>query len=72
MSSIAASNGGQGRTVLLDNGGRVGQRGWSYATYAFCGVEYRTEPTVCGIEKENSRYSRSLEGKMRTRESSKE
>ena len=27
MSSLAASDGGQGRTALLDNGGRVGQRG---------------------------------------------
>ena len=25
--------------------GRVGQRGWSSATYAFCGIEYRTQPT---------------------------
>ena len=35
MPSLAASDGGQGRTALLDNGGRVGQRGWSSATYAF-------------------------------------
>ena len=59
MPSLAANDGGQGRTVLLDNGGRVGQRGWSSAMYAFCGVEYRTQPMVCGIEKEKSRYSRS-------------
>ena len=59
MPNLAANDGGQGRTVLLDNGGRVGQRGWSTATYAFCGVEYRTQPMVCGIEKEKSRYSRS-------------
>jgi len=48
--------------ALLDNGGQVEQRGWSSATYAFCGVKYWTQPTVCGIEKENatkSRYSRS-------------
>ena len=32
MPSLAASDGGQGRTALLDNGGRVGQRGWSSAT----------------------------------------
>ena len=25
--------------MLLDNGGRGGQRGWSSATYVFCGVE---------------------------------
>ena len=36
MPSLAASNGGQGRTAFLDNGGRVGQRGWSSTTYAFC------------------------------------
>ena len=35
MPSLAASDGGQGRTALLDNGGRVGQRGWSSAMYAF-------------------------------------
>ena len=35
MPSLAASDGGQGRTAFLDNGGRVGQRGWSSATYAF-------------------------------------
>ena len=58
MPSLAASDGGQGRTVLLDNGGRVGQCSWSSATYAFCGVEYWTQPMVCGIEKEKSRYSR--------------
>ena len=59
MSSLAANDGGQGRMALLDNEGRVGQRDWSSATYAFCRVEYRTQPTVCGIEKEKSRYSRS-------------
>ena len=59
MSSLAANDGGQGRTALLDNEGRVGQRDWSSATYAFCRVEYRTQPMVCGIEKEKSRYSRS-------------
>ena len=59
MPSLAANDGGQGRMVLLDNGGRVGQCGWSSATYTFCGVKYRTQPTVCGIEKEKSRYSRS-------------
>ena len=59
MPSLATSNGGQERTVLLDNGGRVGQHGWSSATYTFCGVEYRTQQTVCGIEKEKSGYSRS-------------
>ena len=58
MPSLAA-NDEQERMALLDNGGRVGQRGWSSATYSFCGVEYRTQPTVCGIEKEKSRYSRS-------------
>ena len=31
---------GDRRTALLDNGGQVGQRGWSSATYAFCRVEY--------------------------------
>ena len=41
------NDGGEGRTALLDNGGRVGQRGWSPAMYAFCGVEYRTQPTAC-------------------------
>ena len=35
MPSLAASDGGQGRTALLDNGGRVGQRGWFSAKYAF-------------------------------------
>ena len=30
---------GQGRTAFLDNGGQGGQRGWSSATYVFCGVE---------------------------------
>ena len=58
MPSLAANDGRRGRTALLDNGGRVGQCGWSSATYAFRGVEYRTQPTVCGIEKEKSRYSR--------------
>ena len=58
MPSLAANDGGQGRTALLDNGGRVGQRGWSSATYAFCGVEYRMQLTVCGIEEQKSRYSR--------------
>ena len=65
MPSLVASDGGQGRTALLDNGGRVGQRGWPSTTYAFCGVEYRTQPTVCGIEKEKS-------SKTKTRESAKE
>jgi len=59
MPSLAVSDGGQGRTVLLNNGGQVGQCGWSSTTYAFCGVEYRTQLTVCDIEKEKSRYSRS-------------
>ena len=59
MPSLAASDGGQGRTALLDSGGRVGQRGWSSATYVFGGVECRTQLTVCGIEKEKSRYRRS-------------
>ena len=59
MHSLAASDGGQGRTVLLDNTGQVGQCGWSSAAYAFCRVEYRTQPTVCGIKKEKSWYSRS-------------
>ena len=36
MPSLATSNGGQGRTALLDNGGRIGQRVWSSSTYAFC------------------------------------
>ena len=55
------SNGGQGRTALLDNGGRVGQCDWSSAMYIFCGVEYWTQPTVGGIEIEivtKSMYSR--------------
>ena len=56
MPSLATNDGGQGRTALLGNGGRVGQRGWSSA---FCEVEYRTQATVFGIEKEKSRYSRS-------------
>ena len=29
----------QERTVLLDNGGRGGQRGWSSPIYVFCGVK---------------------------------
>ena len=37
---LAVNHGGQGRMALLDNGGRVGQRGWSSAMYEFCGVEY--------------------------------
>ena len=59
MPSLATSDGGQRRTALLDNGGRVGKCGWSSAMYEFCRVEYRTQPMVCGIEKEKSRYSRS-------------
>ena len=43
MPRLAASDGGQGRTALLDNGRRVGQRAWSFTTYGFCGVEYRRE-----------------------------
>ena len=39
MPSLAASNGGQGRTALLDIGGRVGQRGWSSATYVVNFIE---------------------------------
>ena len=47
---------------LTCNRGRVGQRGWSSATYVFFGVEYWTQPTVGGIEKKKvakSMYIRS-------------
>ena len=39
MPSLAASDGGQGRMALLDIGGRVGQRGWSSATYVVNFIE---------------------------------
>ena len=39
MPSVATSDGGQGRTALLDIGGRVGQCGWSSATYVVNFIE---------------------------------
>ena len=40
MHLYALPNDRQGRTALLDNRGRVRQRGWFSATYVFCRVEY--------------------------------
>ena len=59
----------EGRTALLENRGRVGQRGWSSAMYMFCGFEYWTQLKVGGIEKQQSQCT--VEAK-RTRESAKE
>ena len=48
------SDGGQGRTVILDNGG---QRGWCSTMYVFCGVECWMQLTVGDIEKEKAMNS---------------
>ena len=45
------SDGGQGRTALLDNRGRVGQSGWSSATYVFCRVEYEHSQQLAALRK---------------------
>ena len=45
------SDGGQGRTALLDNRGWVGQSGWSSATYVFCGVESECSQQLAAFRK---------------------
>ena len=57
--------------ALLDNGGRVGQHSWSSAMYVLCGVEYWTQPTVGGIEKEKGQSKCTVEAKRARREQQK-
>ena len=57
--------------VLLDNRGRVGQRGLSSAVYTFCGVEYWMQPTVGALRKRKKQSQCTVEAERARREQEK-
>ena len=62
---------GQGRTVLLDNGGQVGQRGWSSATYAFAESSTERSRRFAALRKRKQRSQGTVEAKRARRKQEK-